>query len=230
VNLAVIPARGGSKRIPRKNIREFAGKPLIAHSIVAALESGLFDHVVVSTDDVEIAQVSIRYGAAVPFVRPAELSDDYATTDDVVLHALIECQKTLGPVDIACCIYPTIPFLLRTDLQDAFDLLIGHETTSVFPIVEYDFPVEQAFALDGQRVRPVCPAKLTARSQDLQRFYHDAGLFYWLRVDRFLHGRRLFAEDSLVIVLPSERCQDINTEADWRRAELKYRLRELDQS
>lgn len=228
MNVAVIPARGGSKRIPRKNIREFAGKPMIAHAIDCALQSDLFERVIVSTEDAEIAGIALRHGAAVPFVRPMALSDDHTDTDSVMLHAVSECQKAFGPIDAACCIYPTTPFLLSSDLRAGLDALLTHDATSAFPVVEYDFPIEQAFVLNGDRPQAVWPQKLLARSQDLTCFYHDAGLFYWVRVDRFMQGRRIFAEDSVVIVLPSERCQDINTEADWRRAEVKYRLLEGD--
>ena len=224
MNIAVIPARGGSKRVPRKNIRLFAGKPMIVHSIHCAVESRLFERVVVSTDDPEIAEIALLHGATVPFLRPSDLSDDYATTDSVMLHALVECRNSFGVIEAACCIYPTAPFLRSTDLGAGLDLLRRHDATSAFSVVDYDFPIEQAFVLNGARVQAVWPDKLMARSQDLRSFYHDAALFYWLHVERFLLEGRIFAEDSVAIMVPRECCQDINTETDWRQAEIKYRL------
>ncbi len=224
MKLAVIPARGGSKRIPRKNIKEFCGKPMIAWPIDVAKATGLFDHIIVSTDDVEIAYVAKEWGAEVPFMRPPELSNDLASTDNVVLHAVQESQRIYGNLCKGCCVYPTSPFLTIDDLKNGFDILLAHQSTSVFPVVEYDFPIEQAFLLDGMHPRAKWPDKFMERSQDLPIHYHDAGMFYWFDIKKFLIECRLFCDDSVAFVIPSDRCQDINTPEDWERAEIKFRI------
>ncbi|MBM4436233.1 MAG: pseudaminic acid cytidylyltransferase [Actinobacteria bacterium] len=222
MRVAIIPARGGSKRIPRKNITPFQGVPLVAYPIRMAVSSGLFEHVIVSTDDDEIASIAEHYGATVPFRRPAELADDYASTDAVLAHALEQCVRMLGDVDQGCCIYPT-PFIDAGDLRRGMDLLVANPgATSAFPLVAYDFPIEQAFTLDGQQPHPRWPNLLDARSQDLTPHYHDAGMFYWCDVRRFLAAPRLFADDSVAFVIPRDRCQDINTPEDWLQAEHKF--------
>lgn len=224
MRVAIITARGGSKRIPRKNVKLFHGVPLIAHAIHAVAASTLFDHILVSTDDDEITRVAEQHGASVPFQRPAELSDDFTGTDDVLRHALAQCSRILGRPDQACCIYPT-PFLDPTDLSHGLDLLNAHpEATSAFPLVEYDFPIEQAFTLQDAHPRPRWPDLMDARSQDLTPHYHDAGMFYWCDVRRFMAAPRLFADDSVGFVIPRERCQDLNTPADWLEAEHKFSL------
>lgn len=223
-SIAVIPARGGSKRVFRKNIKYFCGKPMIAWPIEAAKASGLFDRIVVSTDDVEIAGVAKEWGAEVPFMRPAELSDDHASTDSVVLHAVRESQRIYGRLLRGCCIYPANPFLTSGDLKRGLDVLLVHDATSAFPVVKYDFPIEQAILLDGARFSARWPDKLMERSQDLPDHYHDAGMFYWFDVGKFLAEGRLYCVDSVVFVIPNDRCQDINTVEDWARAELKYRI------
>lgn len=222
--IAIIPARGGSKRILRKNIKDFCGKPMIAWSIEVAKASGLFDHIIVSTDDAEIAEVAKEWGAEVPFIRPPELSDDHASTDSVVLHAVQESQRIYGSLRQGCCVYPTSPFLTTGDLNHSLGMLLAHKATSAFPVVKYDFPIGQAFVLDGVRPRAKWPDKLMARSQDLPDHYHDAGMFYWFDVEKFVSASRLFCDDSAVFVIPRDRCQDINTPEDWDRAELKFRV------
>jgi pseudaminic acid cytidylyltransferase len=224
MKIAVIPARGGSKRIPRKNINDFCGKPMIAWSIEAAKTSGLFDHIIVSTDDTEIAEVAKKWGAEVPFVRPPELSDDHALTDSVVRHAVQESQRIYGSLRQGCCIYPTNPFLITGDLNRGLDMLLAHKATSAFPVVKYDYPIEQAFLLDGVRLYAKWPDKLEERSQDFPDHYHDAGMFYWFDVEKFLSETRLFCANSVAFVIPSVRCQDINTPEDWVRAEIKFRM------
>ena len=224
MRVAIIPARGGSKRISRKNVRDFVGKPIIAYPIETAISSDLFDHVIVSTDDDEIAEMAERYGADVPFRRPPALGDDYTSTDTVLIHALGECRRIFGAVQQCCCIYPANPFLDAVDLHRGLDLLVTHQATSAFPLVRYDFPIEQAFVLEGARPRPRWPDQMMARSQDLIEHFHDAGIFYWCDVEKFLQVERLFTEDAAAFVIPSERCQDINTLDDWARAEYKYRL------
>ena len=224
MRIAVIVARGGSKRIPRKNLRQFAGKPLLAHPISFALQSQLFEHVLVSTDDAEIGSVARQWGAGVPFMRPASLSDDHAVIDDVLIHALSESEKLFGQIEEACCMFPGPPFFSDEDFVATLELMTTHDATSAFPVVKYDFPVEQAFVLDGVHPRPVSPDKILARSQDLVPHYHDAGLFYWVQVQKFKKLGAIFAQDSVALVMPAERCQDINTESDWLSAEMKYRI------
>ena len=223
-SIAIVLARGGSKRIPRKNIKDFCGKPMIAWVLEEARESGLFTHVMVSTDDAEIADVAGQWGAEVPFLRPAELSDDYASTDQVLQHVLRQCQNFYGNLQYACCLYPVSPFLTRDDLSRTLDLLITNQATAAFPVVRFDFPIEQAFQLDGARLRSRWPEQLDERSQDLPDHYHDAGMFYWVDVPRFLEVGQLFCEDAVATVLSSDRCQDINTFEDWEHAELKFRI------
>lgn len=221
--VAIVPARGGSKRIPRKNIKDFLGKPMIAYALDTLRDSGLFDDIVVSTDDDEIAEVSRRHGADVPFRRPAHLSDDEASTDAVLLHAVAECRRLLGPMRLGCCVYPTSPFLTVEDLAEGRELLLAHEATSAFPVVRYDFPIEQAFVLEGARARAKWPDRMAVRSQDLTPHYHDAGMFYWFDVGKYVRAGDLFCDDNVVFVIAADRCQDINTPEDWTRAELKYR-------
>jgi len=223
-SIAIIPARGGSKRIPRKNIKAFFGKPIIAWPIEAARASGLFDHIVVSTDDAEIAAVAKKWGAEVPFMRPAALSDDHASTDSVVLHAVQESQKIYGKLLRGCCIYPANPLLAAADLKKGLEMLLENNAPSAFPVVKYDFPVDQALLLDGVRFSARWPDKIMERSQDLPDHYHDAGMFYWFDVAKFLAQGQLYRADSAVFVVPGDRCQDINTMEDWARAELKYRI------
>jgi pseudaminic acid cytidylyltransferase len=222
--IAIITARGHSKRIPRKNIKYFCGKPMIAWSIEAAKASGLFAHIIVSTDDTEIAAVAKEWGADVPFMRPPELSDDYCSTDSVVLHAVQESQRIYGSLRQGCCMYPTSPFLTTGDLKRGLDMLLAHKATSAFPVVKYDFPIEQALLLDGARPCARWPDKLMERSQDLPDHYHDAGMFYWFDVEKFLAEGQLFCDDSVALVIPSELCQDINTPEDWAHAEIKFRV------
>ncbi|HYB97264.1 MAG TPA: pseudaminic acid cytidylyltransferase [Vicinamibacterales bacterium] len=225
MTVAIVTARGGSKRIPGKNIRDFLGRPMMAYPIAAARDSGLFDHIIVSTDDDGIAEVARRLGAEVPFKRPAELSDDAATTDAVLLHAIGECQARFGPTAAACCLYPTSPFLTARELRRGLDLLRQHGATSAFPVVRYDFPLEHALTLvDGVRPRPRWPESIMKASQDLPEYVHDAGMFYWCDVAKFVQTPQLFGDDAVAFVVDADRCQDINTEEDWRRAEMKYRL------
>jgi pseudaminic acid cytidylyltransferase len=226
VNIAIIPARGGSKRIPRKNIKEFCGKPMIGWSIEAARESGLFGHILVSTDDPEIASVSRQFGAEAPFARPAELSDDHATTDAVLAHAVAQAVQIYGRFASACCIYPTNPLLSAIDLRRGHDLLVAESAPTAFPVVRYDFPIQQAFVLEGAHPRARWPDQLEARSQDLAPHFHDAGAFYWFDALSFSLSRKLFVEDAVVFEIERDRCQDINTPEDWQAAEVKFRILE----
>ena len=222
--IAIIPARGGSKRIPRKNVREFCGKPMLARSIETVIASGLFDHVVVSTDDGEIAEMAKSCGADVPFVRPASLSGDDAVTDAVLVHAVLQCQTLFPDIAHGCCVYATTPFLTVHDLKLGLDTLMSNRATSVFPVVEYEFPIEQAFVLEGKRPVAKWPESLDSNSQEFQSHYHDAGMFYWFDVDGFLQVKKLFCENSAVLVIPRYRCQDLNTHEDWESAEIKFEV------
>ena len=224
MKIAIFIARGDSKRILGKNIKKFCGKPIIAWPIEVAKASGLFDHVIVSTDDAEIAEVVQEWGAEVPFMRPSELGKDNTSTDRVVLHALKESQRIYGCLKHGCCLYPTVPFLTQDDLRHGLDMLIDYQTTSAFPVVKYDFPIEQAFLLNGARPRAKWPDKLEVMSQNLPDHYHDAGMFYWFDVEKYLAEARLLCDDSVAFVIPSYRCQDINTLEDWEHAEVKFRV------
>nr|WP_206202737.1 pseudaminic acid cytidylyltransferase [Thioalkalivibrio sp. XN279] len=222
--MAVLPARGSSKRIPRKNIREFCGKPIIAWSIEAALEAGCFDRVLVSTDDAEIAAVARDHGAETPFIRPAELSDDYTPTIPVIAHAIRWQEAQGGAVQAACCIYATAPFCRAEDLRQGASLLAADALDYVFPVVAYGFPIQRALRItsDG-RAEMFQPGHFAARSQDLEPAYHDAGQWYWGTREAWLEGRPIFSPAARTVVLPSGRVQDIDTLDDWYEAELKFR-------
>jgi len=225
VRLAVIPARGGSKRIPRKNIKEFCGKPMLAWSIEAALQSQCFDQVVVSTDDPEIAAVAKEYGAKVPFLRPAELSDDPCGTVPVVQHAIDWFEKNAElPISI-CCLYATAPLVQVLDLQLGYQTLVNEECDYAFSVTSYAFPIQRALWKTGtNRMEMIQPEHLQTRSQDLQEAYHDAGQFYWGTRDAWTNGKNIFGPGSAPIVLPRYRVQDIDTAEDWIRAELLFRM------
>ncbi len=225
MRLAIIPARGGSKRIPRKNIRHFLGKPIMAYSIEAALEAQVFDAVVVSTDDSEIAAVARHYGAQVPFVRPADISDDHSITADVIAHAIAWFEASGQAVDYACCIYATAPFVTAENLRAAGEKIQSMPLDFVFSATQYGFPIQRAIRLTAdQRVVMFQPEHRLTRSQDLPPAYHDAGQFYWGRADAWRTKAPIFGEKSSVIVLPPEEVRDIDTEEDWRMAELLYHL------
>lgn len=223
MKLCVIPARGGSKRIPRKNIRPFAGQPIIAWSIEAARACGLFDRVMVSTDDAEIAEVAARFGAEVPFMRPPALADDHTGTNAVVKQALQWHRDQGQAVDVACCLYATAPFTQVRYLRQGHEMLMASGKAFVFSVSRYDFPVQRALRLNAAgEVEALYPAYRQTRSQDLEPAYHDAGQFYWGRAEAFLEGAILFSSVSLPVILPSRLVQDIDTEEDWRRAELMF--------
>ena len=223
-NIAIIPARGGSKRIPRKNIRPFLGKPVIAYSIAAALQSGLFDEVMVSTDDEEIAEVARQYGAKVPFMRSATTADDYATTADVMLEVL-ECYKKQGiEFDTLCCVYSTAPFVTADSLKSAYHLLAEKKFDAVFTAVAYSYPVQRGLKIDDGKIRMVWPEYRKSRSQDLETIYHDAGQFYVSRVGSFYRHAGFLGPSTGGIILSELEVQDLDTETDWQLAEMKYRL------
>ncbi len=222
--VAIIPARGGSKRIPRKNLKSFHGKPIIAYAIKAAIKSRCFDKIIVSTDDEEIAQVAREWGADVPFIRPDNISDDYATTVEVIQHS-IEWFKCKGHIlSSICCIYPTAPFLQSDDIDRGLKLLNKPDTQYVFSATTFEFPIQRAIYLNEyEQTTMFQPQHLNTRSQDLREAYHDAGQFYWGKVDAFMNGLPIFANHSRLILLPKTRVQDIDTPEDWIIAEQKYK-------
>ena len=222
MQLAVIPARGGSKRIPRKNIKEFHGKPMIAWSIQAALNSSCIDEVWVSTDDEEIAAIAQTYGAKVPFIRPAHLSDDFSTTADVMQHAVQEYQIQYQQLpDYVCCLYATAPFVHQQDLLQGFELIQSKDLDYVFSATNYSFPIQRAIKIDSDgKVNMFSPEYFNTRSQDLVEAWHDAGQFYWGTAQAWLQKHTVFSPNSNIISLPSYRVQDIDTLSDWHRAEM----------
>jgi pseudaminic acid cytidylyltransferase len=223
VIVAIIPARGGSKRIPGKNIRLFAGKPIIVYSIAAAQKCGLFDRIVVSTDDAEIAAVARDCGAETPFVRPPELSDEHTGTVAVTGHALTWLTEHGCDAELACCIYATAPFLTAEDLRRGHDVLIESGKTFAFSVTSFSFPIQRALRItpDGI-VAAMHPQWIERRSQDLEEAHHDAGQFYWGRAKGFREKLSLYAGNAAPVVLPRYRVQDIDTVEDWRQAELMY--------
>ena len=224
MSVAVIPARGGSKRIPGKNIRLFAGQPVIAYSIQAARESGVFGRVLVSTDDQAIAEVALRYGAEVPFLRPAALADDHCGTDDVMAHAVSELEAAGEPPGLACCIYATAPMIRAADIRAGLDLM-GKGVDFAFSATTYAHPVFRAFKRSGQGgVEMVMPEHYHSRSQDLPVAWHDAAQFYWGTASAWRERRTVFGNHSAIVALPRWRVQDIDTPEDWERAELLFRL------
>jgi pseudaminic acid cytidylyltransferase len=222
--IAIIPARGGSKRIPRKNIRNFLGKPIIAYSIEAAIQSGIFDEVMVSTDDEEIAKLSTNYGASVPFFRSSETADDFATTT-AVLEEVLNAYKEKGRMfKYACCIYPTSPLIQIEKLKDAMDLIEYKKFDSVFPVLKFSYPIWRSLKIEAGKAYMNWPEYLNTRSQDLPLSFHDAGQFYWLHVTSFLKTLSLFTNNSGVLELDEFEVQDIDHLIDWKLAELKYQL------
>lgn len=222
--LAIITARGGSKRIPRKNIKEFNGKPIIAYSIEAAIKSGAFDEVMVSTDDEEIASISRGYGAAVPFLRSEKTANDFATTVDVIDEVLGEYHRQGKDFDIFACIYPTAPFITSDKLKDAVGKLSCSEADSLIPVVRFSYPPQRAMEIHDGRLVFRQPENLSARSQDLEPHYHDAGQFYVVRTASFLKNRGILSGEILPMELSELEVQDIDNEVDWKLAEMKYKL------
>jgi N-acylneuraminate cytidylyltransferase len=221
MKIAVIPARGGSKRIPRKNIREFCGKPMIAWSIEAARQSGLFDHIVVSTDDREIADTAVRWGGEVPFTRPAELSDDHTGTTEVMAHAVRWALQQAWRLQAVCCVYATAPFLQAADLKRGLEALESGSWAFAFTATEFAAPIFRSFRRNAQGgIKMFFPEHFGTRSQDLPVALHDAGQFYWGRPEAWIEGRRIFDPHSCPIIIPRWRVQDIDTADDWIRAEL----------
>lgn len=223
-SIAIITARGGSKRIPRKNIKEFCGKPILAYSIEAALQSGLFDEVMVSTDDEEIAEIGKRYGAKVPFFRSEKTANDFATTNDVLLEVLEEYEKRGEHFDVACCIYPTAPFVTAEKLKNAMELLLASDADTLIPVVAFSYPPQRAMVVEDGRLVFEYPQYIDARSQDLTPHYHDVGQFYCFRVAPYKINKKLMLGNILPMVISELEVQDIDNLTDWEIAEMKYRL------
>jgi pseudaminic acid cytidylyltransferase len=224
MKLAVIPARGGSKRIPRKNIKLFCGKPIIEWSIEAAQQSGCFDQVVVSTDDAEIAEVARQCGAQVPFMRPADLSDDQTGTTPVVAHAIGWFSAQGKQPEQVCCLYATAPFVSPDDLRRGLDVLTKTGSDYAFSVASFAFPIQRAIRInEASRVEMFNPEYFNTRSQDLEEAFHDAGQFYWGRADAWSQGRMIFSPAATPVLLPRHRVQDIDTLEDWIRAEWMFK-------
>lgn len=222
--IAIITARGGSKRIPKKNIKNFCGKPIIAYSIEAAIKSDLFDEIMVSTDDGEIAKIAESYGANVPFMRSAETSSDFATTADVIIEVLTQYQKINMNFQYACCIYPTAPFVTPEKLKVGMDLLQKKDAIEVMPVIPFSYPPQRCYIIENNYLKMKWKENLNKRSQDLEVLYHDCGQFYCYNIEKFLSAGGQVSEDIIPIVLNEMEVQDIDNETDWKLAETKYKL------
>lgn len=222
-SIAIITARGGSKRIPKKNIREFCGKPIIAYSIEAAIHSGIFDEVMVSTDSQEIAGIAKKYGAAVPFLRSDATSNDFATTADVLKEVIDRYKEEGKEFNVLCCIYPTAPFVTPEKLKAAKDKMIQSGVDSIMTVVQYSFPPQRAVLLKDDKISYQYPEFAKARSQDLEPIYHDCGQFYMCKVNSFLESNSVISSNTGAIVVPEEEVQDIDNYSDWNLAEIKYK-------
>lgn len=220
--VAIITARGGSKRIPRKNIKEFNGKPIIAFSIEAALKSGIFNEVMVSTDDKEIAEVAKQYGAKVPFLRSSKTSDDFATTADVIREVLEDYEQQGESFEYACCIYPTAPFVTAGKLSTAFNFLAENNADSVIPVTKFSFPIWRSFKMEEGKVSYNWPEFAPKRSQDLPPAYHDCGQFYFFKTSMFWQTGKIVTDNTFGLEVPETEVQDIDNEEDWKLAEIKF--------
>lgn len=222
--IAIITARGGSKRIPGKNIRDFCGKPIMIYSIEAAIQSGVFEEVMVSTDSLEIAEIAKEAGAKVPFLRSAKTSDDFATTADVIMEVLENYKKTGREFDSICCIYPTAPFVTAEKLKRAMILLEEYHAKKVLPVAAFSYPPQRAYVADGKFIRMKIQENANRRSQDFETMYHDCGQFYGYDVQAFMQTRGQIWEEVVPIIMPESEVQDIDHEEDWKIAELKYQV------
>lgn len=221
-NLCIIPARGGSKRIPKKNIKDFLGKPIIAYSIEIALLTGLFEEVIVSTDDLEIAEIAKAYGATVPFIRSKETSDDYATTMDVIKEVVQMYQENEKQFDAVCCLYPTAVLATIKDIQKGYELL--RDADVVLPITEFSFPPLRSFKVSETGLAEYkFPEHRNSRSQDLEPWYHDAGQWYWYQMKAVLS--QVNSNKLKVVKLSNLQVQDIDNMVDWKLAEIKFSLK-----
>ncbi len=223
--LAVITARGGSKRIPKKNIKDFLGKPIIAYPIQAAIASGLFEEVMVSTDDQQIADIALSYAANIPFMRSEKTSDDHDTTADVIFEVLTEYKINNKGFDYVCCIYPTAPFISVDILKGCVNILERNKADGLLPVVRFSYPPQRAFIMtESGKLQYEYPENIAKRSQDLQPLYHDAGQFYFVKADRFMQEKKMVMENTLPYFLNELSVQDIDTIDDWQIAEIKYQL------
>jgi|TARA_B110000914_G_scaffold118823_1_gene103803 N-acylneuraminate cytidylyltransferase len=223
-NLCIIPARGGSKRIPKKNIKSFLGKPIIAYSIEAAIQSKLFTEIMVSTDCQETADIALRYGAKVPFLRSKENSNDFATTYDVIKEIIDEYKKDGVNFENICCIYACAPFVTANNLKHAYQELSNKQVDTIFPIIEYSFPIQRAVKIHNEKIELFNIDHLNTRSQDLEKSYHDAGQFYWMKSENILNKGRIITDNCSGIIITELEGQDIDNEIDWELAELKFKL------
>jgi pseudaminic acid cytidylyltransferase len=227
--VAVIPARGESKRIPHKNIKPFCGKPMIAYSIGAAKDAGIFDRIIVSTDSKKIASIAKDFGAESPFMRPAELADDFAGTDAVILHALKWLMEDGEKIDYICCIYATAPFVKAEYIIKGYNILRDEHATSCFSVTTYAFPIFRSLRINNQnRLEMFWPEYRETRSQDLPEAYHDAGQFYWADVKKYLKEKQFYSKNAVPVILPRYLVQDIDTPEDWETAEKMYSVLQMD--
>ena len=222
--IAIITARGGSKRIPRKNIKKFMGRPMLAYAIEAALKSGIFEEVMVSTDDAEIAETAKKYGAEVPFMRSAKTANDTATTFDVLDEVINEYRKSGRTFDTLCCIYPCVPFLKAETLEQAYKKMISTGADAVLPVCEYPTPIEWALSIENGIIKVYDRIAKNTRSQDLKPKYFDVGMFYFCKTAKLYEHKSLMPENTVPFILDETECQDIDNETDWKLAEMKYRL------
>ena len=226
--IAIIPARGGSKRIPRKNIRSFCGHPIIGYSIAAARESGCFREVMVSTDDPEIALLAKKMGASVPFLRSEKNSDDYSMTAEVLEEVLMEYQKMGQVFDFLCCLYPTAPFASKDRLIQGCETMLSSGADSVLPIIRYSYPIWRSLKVEDGKIKMLWPENYNKRSQDLPPVFHDAGQFYVMRTESLIREKKLYTPNSVGIEISELEGQDIDNEDDWKLAEIKYQLLKKD--
>lgn len=223
-NIAIIPARGGSKRIEKKNIKDFMGYPIIMYSIRSAIESNIFDEVMVSTDDHEIAEIATKFGAKVPFIRSLENSNDTAGTADVLIEVLEEYSLKSILFDNCCCLYPTAPFVTSENLIEAYHKFKTEEFNSIFPIVQYSYPIQRSLIIDNGETKMLWPENYHQRSQDLMPVYHDAGQYYWLKISTLFKEKKLWPRNTGSLIISELNAQDIDNESDWKLAEMKYKL------
>lgn len=222
-SIAIIPARGGSKRIPRKNIKEFCGKPIIAYSIEAAIKSEIFDEIIVSTDCEEIKEISLQYNASVPFMRSSENSNDTASSSDVIVEVIDNYEKMNKTFDTVMCLYPTAPFITEKKIKKAFDIFVESKASTMVSVVKYSFPPQRSFSIKNEKIKINCPQYIESRSQDLEDIYHDAGQLYFADVQYYKINKRFYSENTVPFVLNEMEVQDIDTFTDWSIAELKYK-------
>lgn len=220
--VAIITARGGSKRIPGKNIKPFLGKPIITYSIEAALGSGIFQEVMVSTDDEKIAEIAKQAGARIPFTRSSETSNDFATTADVLVEVLQSYRERGTQFDYGCCLYPTAPFVTIEKLREAWKQIQQHDADSIIPVTTFSFPIWRAVTIQNNKLQFAWPENALKRSQDLPPAYHDCGQFYFFNVERFLKTKKLITDNTVPIIVPESEVQDIDNPEDWKMAEMKY--------